>query len=500
MFGESQVAEEPKKQVLTNLRMGVSKYDTMNPLISTNKTVQYVDKLIFEPLLTLNNDFTLSNCLAKEYSKTGDNTYLIKLRDDVTWHDGMPLVAQDVQFTIDKLKEGTFASIYQENVKDITSLNIIDDHTIKINLSEDDPFFEYNLIFPIMPYHYYIDDDFVQSAKVPMGTGMYKIKDVQGTYIGIVKNDQWWNISEKNAKLDTITLNLYSSMGEVYNAFKIGNIDLIPTTNVNFSQYIGKIGFEVKDYQGREYDFLVMNLKNTVLAKKEVRQAIASAIDKNNIIATIFNNNYYIANDPLDYGNGLYSNDVGVIQFNSEAAKKILEDNGWLLQYGTWSKFENYRTLKTNFSLIVNASNVHRCAVAESIKNQLADIGIIVNIRQVSDDQYRAYLENKNYDLILAGTNLGTNPDLTRYFGNGNLANYSNDEISKIMNSIRNISDSKMIKEYYKKMQEKYQEEVPYISLYRSREYLIYSSSLVGDLSPTWYNIFYNIENWYREN
>ncbi len=488
-----------EKQNLSNIRIGISKYDNINPLLSTNKMVQYTDKLIFEPLLSVNEDFSLNACLAKEYSKTGDNTYLIKLRDDVKWHDGQPFVAKDVQFTIDRLKDGQISSIYQENVRDVSEVEVIDEHTVKITLDKQVPFFEYNLIFPILPNHYYLGEDFAQSTRMPIGTGMYKIVKIESSYIELRKNENWWNLEQKNGKIETITVNLYTSMGEVYNAFKIGNIDLIPTSNSNFNQYIGTIGFNVKEYSSRKYDTLVINTQNNVLQKKEVRQAIASAIDKNNIVATVFNNTYATCDYPLDYGNFLYANDLGRQEYNPEYAQKLLEDNGWSLKYRQWQKFENYRTLRTYFTLVVNSSNVPRVAVAESIKNQLKEIGIEISIRKVSDSQYKYYLENKNYDLILTGANVSTSPNLSTYFGEGNLANFTDERVTNIMNTINNISDKKMLKDNYKQLQQIYLEEVPYISLYHDKEYLVYSQSLIGDVNPNWYNIFYNIENWYRQ-
>lgn len=496
---ENNQTETEHTQIITNLKMGISKYDTMNPLISTNKAVQYIDKLIFEPLVTLNEDFSIKNCLAKEYSKTGDMTYVIKLRDDVKWHDGTKITAKDVQFTIDRLKDGNISSIYQESVRNVLSVEVIDEQTVKIYLDKDVPFFEYNLIFPIMPYHYYINEDFAQSSKTPIGTGMYKITRIESTYIQLSKNEDWWN-KDINAKIDNITINLYNSMGEVYNAFKIGNIDIIPTSNSNYTQYVGTIGFGVKEFKSRDYDFMAFNLENVTLQKKEVRQAIAYAIDKSNIVATIYNNNYEISNYPLDFGHYLYEDEKTYIQYNQEQAQKLLQDNGWELKYRTWSKWEDYRTYRTSFNLVVNSSNIPRVAVAESIKNQLADIGIEINIRKVSDYQYNYYLESKNYDIILTGTTESASPDMRIYFGEDNLSKFINEEALNIINDAKNIGDKKVLRENYKKLQKIYEDEAYYISLYRNKEYLIYNLNLIGELNPNWYNIYYNIENWYKQN
>lgn len=490
--------EETHSQVITSLRLGISDFDTMNPIFSQNKNIQYYSKLIFEPLLSINSDYSIEPCLATEYSKTGDTSYVIKLRENVKWQDGQTFGAKDVQYTIDRLKEG-INSIYAYNVSEISGLEIIDEYTIKINLFEETPFFEYNLIFPIMPEHYYSGINFNDDPLTPMGTGMYKIDTRDSNYIKLSRNDKWWN-EDKKPKIDSITINIYNNVGEIYNAFKIGNVDLVVTENVNFQDYIGTIGFNNKVFKNREYDFLAINLNNNVLAKKEVRQAINYDIDKNNIIASVLNDRCYTMNNSLDFGSFLYDSSIKIEEPSIENAQKVLSNNEWNLTSRCWQKIENYRTLRTNFNLIVNSSNQERVAVAENIKQQLGNIGIIINIRKVGDYQYNSYLENKNYDLILMGTNLSINPNLNTYFGENNFANYNNEEVIKLLNEAKTITDKNMLKEKFSKIQEITNDDCVYIPLYINKNVLLYSSDLVGDINPNWYNIFYNIENWYRQN
>lgn len=149
---EENVVEETTE--IKDLRLGISNYDTINPLISNNKEVLNIGKLIFEPLMNVTEDYKLEMCLATECSKTSDITYVVKIDNNKKWHDGSPLIAKDIQFTIDRLKEGK--SIYSYNVEKVISVEILDASTVKINLSEEVPFFEYNLTFPIMPNNYYL--------------------------------------------------------------------------------------------------------------------------------------------------------------------------------------------------------------------------------------------------------------------------------------------------------------------------------------------------------
>ena len=115
-------------------------------------------------------------------------------------------------------------------------------------------------------------------------------------------------------------------MGEAYNSFKIGNTDLINTSNPNFQEYIGTIGFYKTEYTGREFDFLSLNCADNILQDVSVRKALSYAIDKDNIVSSIFNNQNIVAEYPLDYGNYLYTANEASSGYNAEQAKKVLEE------------------------------------------------------------------------------------------------------------------------------------------------------------------------------
>ena len=495
---EQQISEQTvaEQEIYQDIRLGIAQYDTINPLISNNKYVQEISRMIYEPLLRITEDYKIENCLAQECSKTSDTTYLIKLKENIKWHDGENFDATDVKFTVDKLKSGEVNSIYVQNVKDISQLEIIDEQTIKITLWKTVPFFEYNLIFPILAEHQFITENFVSSTVNPAGTGMYKISEVTTSGIKLVKNEQYWE--PKEFKTQEVKINFYSSVGELYNAFKLGNIDLISTNNINLDQHIGTIGFYKKEYKGREYEMLALNTENKVLQNKEVRQAIGYAIDKTNIVANVFGNEYYTADFPLDYGNWLYNGLTSPQNYQLDLAKQILTENGWENKYGTWQKYIDYYTRRTNFTLIVNSNNSTHVSVAEAIKEQLENLGMRITLRKASESQYRNYLENKNYDMIMIGMNSALNPNMNTFFGENNYAKFKNEEMNTILNEVQNIADENLLKEKYARMAQIYWDEVPYIGLYRNKSTVVCSQNLMGNITPNWYNIFYHINEWSR--
>ena len=492
---------EIKPEILHDLRLGIAEFDTINPILSTNRNVQEISKIIYEPLITLDQNYKPQACLATEWSKIEGNGYLIKLRQGVKWHDGSNFTANDVKFTIDKLKTEAITSVYASCVKNVTVLDVIDEYTVKLSLDSDVPFFEYYLTFPIMSASYYEGQDFATTSKNrnPVGTGKYKATWDENDTLVLKEYSNYWDKKDETYSIQNIYVYFYNTMGEVYNSFKIGNIDLITTNNLYVENYIGTIGYNKKEYQGKEYDFLAFNTTNTVLSHQEIRKAISYAIDRSLLNANFYNNKYYIADFPLDYNNWLYNQNSTSSGFNPDQVAVILSENGWELVNGVWQKKENYTTIRAKLSLVVNSSNENRVSVCENIKEELEAVGIQVTIRKATDYQYQNYLNNKNYDMILLGTRGTFNPDLTTYLGQGNYSNYTNDELNTILSEVKNIQDGNLLTEKYNRIYEIYKTDMPFVSLYFNRNTLCYSPYLMGEITPNCYNIFYNIEKWYRQ-
>lgn len=374
-----------KVTMITSLRLGIAEYDSINPLISKNKEIINMSPIIYEPLFTLDKQYQIQDCLAKEYSKLNNYCYIIKIRDNVKWQDNTNFTLEDVIFTIDKIKQLP-NSIYYNNVSNIKNVEKIDYNTLRLNLSAEDPWFQFKLTFPILSNTQYKTQDFLKT--IPIGTGMYKITKDNENNIEAEKNNSWWNIEIKNAKIEKLKIYKYSSVGDLYNNFKLGNIDLINTSNTSIQEYVGTIGINPKEYLGREYIYLALNCNNKILTNKEVRQAISYFIDKDTLVSKVLNNKYNVSDFILDYGSYLYKEEKRN-SYNAKKAKEILEATGWKLNYGKWQKDGKYIEL----NLAVNSEDETRVKIAESIKEQLEDAGIKIYINKVSLSTYNSYLK-----------------------------------------------------------------------------------------------------------
>ena len=219
---EQQAGEETatntNEEIVKEIRLGMAQCDTLNPLLTTNKNVQDITKLVYEPLVDISSDYKAIPALSTEWAKQDATTYIIKLRENVKWSNGERFTSADVQFTYDKLKENS--SIYSSNLEHVTMLEVVDDYTVKMYLDQEIPFFEYYLTFPILSKTFYDTQDYYNTGIVPVGTGKYKVDSVQENFITLTKNINWWD-RDTEITIEKINVNVYDSVGELYNAFKL---------------------------------------------------------------------------------------------------------------------------------------------------------------------------------------------------------------------------------------------------------------------------------------
>ncbi len=478
--------EEEGISIVENLKMGITNYDTMNPILTKNRDIVNIDKLVFDSIFNVTSDYRLETSLGTSINMTSETSYEIKVDSNIRWQDGSQLTSSDIKYTIEQIKNTN--SIYLSNVQDIVSVETPDSETVVINLSRSVPFFEYNLTFPVVSSRYYFGEDFVNSSKIPMGTGMYKIASINDDNILLIMNDKWKDFKTNQPRTQSITLHKYNAIGEIFNTFKLGNVDLVNTYMTNYSDYIGTIGYNKREYYGRDYDFLSFNCNDNILSDPAVRKAISYAINKDSIVSTIFGNSKVVSNGPLDYGSFLY-NGENVITFNQDLAKRTLQDAGWTYTNNRWQKNINGYVKKLNLSLVVNESNSDRVNVANQLKNQLSEVGIIINVVKIDDNRYYNYLNNKDYQLILTGVSSSVSPDLSYFYGYGNISNYYNEEVFSKINSVDTIKEAQKI----------VNEEVPNIGLYRNKGTIILNSNVGGDFSPNSNFLYYNFNKWYRQ-
>lgn len=423
--GKSSAVESKEINMTREISIGIIDFDTVNPILTKNLEISQLTKLVYEPLVNVSQDFRIEPGLASECSKLDELTYIMKLDENKKWADGDKITFDDIEFTINTIK--TVDTIYNENVQPIERIEKIDENTLKIYLVEATDFFEYYLCFPIMQKKTY-------NEEIPIGSGGVTISEVNEKKI-IFEGDKIRLIAK-----------IYKSATELYNNFTRGNIDLMITQNTDYEKYIGNMGYEKNLIPGRDFYYISCdNIKDI-----EFRKYINENINKEKINFELNNNQYIIANFPLDYGSFL----------NSEKKEKS-------------TSTKSYKKRRISLSTEVETKEI-----AKLIKEQLKEKGITVNIQN--------YV-NKNADLIIKKEKILITPDIRQYLKN-------TEELNKIVK----IENKDVLKEEYKKVIGEYYNNMPFISLYFNSYIILHNNKLKGDFTGNWYNIFYNIDTWYK--
>lgn len=124
-------------------------------------------------------------------------------------------------------------------------------------------------------------------------------------------------------------------------------------------------------------------------------------------------------------------------------------------------------------------ANEDRIQVAEIIKQNLEEIGIKVTIRNLSNSYYKNNFQRLNYEILLTGNTVSIKPSVQEYL------NFE-------------VEQKQTAKETYQELYETYNQKPNFMGLYFDSVILLYSNQLKGNFECNWYNIFYNIDTWYK--
>ena len=305
--------------------------------------------------------------------------------------------------------------------------------------------------------------------------GKYWFKEMKNTTAIYVVNEKYYNHDFKPI-INEIYVTTYNSMGEIYNAFKAGNVDIITTNLNNAAEYIGTEGYERVDIKGRDFHFLSMNNKKIGL---EDRKKITEGLGINQIITGL---GVLYSGYPLDYGTSQYN---GTVLNNQEEVDKEKD-------------FKNI-----NRTIIVNESNSLQVQIAERIMEQLNKKGAKIKLTKLKSDKYYKQIENKEYDMAIIGIRQSYIPDISKIL---DVTGVEDAGVTEILNKLQKlwIDEKSSIekKEILKQLEQKLKELYSFIPLARETKKVYISSSLIVGQNfegITNFNLFTNIGKWYRK-
>lgn len=331
----------------------------VNPILATTNDVDLdLAKLVYAGLMRFDQDLEAVPDLAESLEINEEQTlYTLTLKENITWHDGEPVTAQDVLFTYKSIQDPLVNSPLQLSMQNV-QVSIIDDRTIQFSLDEAFTPFISLLTIGILPQHLWgnIPPGNVRLAEnniKPIGAGPWQFdrleKDKQGN-IRTYTLTPFENYHEKAPYLEQLTFKFYPNdlegAIEALNTNKVDGISFVPRQSIdqiNNAQTYQTFALELPQYTSLFFN----EDKNEEIENLQVRQALAYAIDRDRLIAETLSGNGEKINGPLIPGADGYNPDFPGFPFNPIEAQALLEEAGWEpIDEATYIELETQRIIE----------------------------------------------------------------------------------------------------------------------------------------------------------
>ncbi|ALE59136.1 ABC transporter substrate-binding protein [Paraburkholderia sp. RL17-368-BIF-A] len=459
-------------------------------LATTATNVLKVSAKVVEGLLEYDFSLQPKPSLATSWDISDDSRkYVFHLRHGVKWHDGQPFTSADVAYSLQTLRQvhprakTTFANV--------TAITTPDPYTVVITLSKPAPYLIKAFSSsetPIVPRHLYEGSDPLTNPanNAPIGTGPFRfVKWVRGSYIEYARNDDYWD--KGKPFLDKIVVKIITDPAARTVAFEDGSIDLSGDTPVPLSDLARLKNSPKLALDSRGYEFqagvtrIEFNLDNPVLKNLQVRQAIASAIDREVIRKVIFYGYATPLASPIIPSNPYYDPAPAPYPYDVERANALLDAAGF-----------PRKADGTRFALTVDPLPIGElpARTAAYVKSALARVGIAVTVRSQDLPAYlkRIYTD-RDFDFSINGMSNLFDPvvGVARLYTTGNFrrgvpftngSHYSNPQIDRLFAQAAEETDEAKRKQLFSQIQQILERDLPDLNLVAPRYLTVYSRAV----------------------
>jgi peptide/nickel transport system substrate-binding protein len=447
----------------------------LDPRIGTDGQSEFIDELLFDSLVRKDEHFNLRPWLAERWETPDPQTYIFHLRHGVRFHDGRPLTAKDVKWTLDSVRNGTVMTLKTGAFKLVDRVEAPDDFTVIVHQSEPSAPLLWNLsdgALGIVPYG--SGKDF---NRKPIGSGPFRFVQLDpDSQVIVVRNDDYWSEHAKVAKVrftvvpDATTRALELRKGSA----DIAAINSMPPDMVKTLRQ--QHNLQVVQKPGTNMAYLAFNLRDPLLKDVRVRQALAYAIDRQVMLHYLWSDAGRLADSVLPPQHWAYYGDVAHYPFDPEKANAILDAAGY--QRGK-DGIRFHLTMKTS-------TDENTRLMAAVLQQQLRRAGIALDIRSFEFSTFYADVTKGAFQLYslrwLGYAN--EDPDIFEYaFYTGSFAPkranrgyYSNPRVDRLIEQGRQTLDQEKRKSIYAEIQRILAQELPYINFWYLDNVMVHSN------------------------
>jgi peptide/nickel transport system substrate-binding protein len=477
------------------------------PMLAGDNASHEVAGMMFNGLVKYDTDLSVIGDLAESWDISTDGlTITFHLRKGVRWTDGVEFTADDVKFGFDTIIDKKTPTAYSEDFLQVKRAEVIDPHTFMVTY--DKPFAPALTSWGglvILPKHLLEGKDITNTefGRNPIGLGQYKLtKWVPGQELILDSNHDYF---EGRPYINRFIYRIIPDRATMFLELQTGGVDMMDLTPIQYTKQTEndffRNNFQKFRFPQFVYTYMGFNLKHPFFKDKRVRQAIAYAIDKSEIVDVVLFGLGSPATGPYVQNTWPYNPNVKEYTYDPEKAKQLLKEAEWEPNSkGIMEK--DGRPFE--FTIRTNMGNTLRMNTATIIQWRLAKVGIRVKIEAIEWSTFvNQFIDKRRFEAVILGWSIGLDPDQYDIWYSGktkekefNFVSYSNQEVDALLEKGRRTYDVSERKKAYYRIQEILADELPYIFLYVPDATPIVHGRFKG-IKPSPIGISYNFPKWY---
>jgi len=480
---------------------------TLIPLLASDSASHEVAGQIYNGLVRYDKNLNLEGELAESWDVSRDGlTITFHLRQGVKWHDGQEFTSHDVLYTYRVTIDPKTPTAYADAFKQVQRAEAPDPYTFRVTYAKPfAPALE-SWGMAILPAHLLEGKEITKSelARHPVGTGPYVFKEwIAGQKIVLESNREYY---EGRPYIDRYIYRIIPDSSTMYMELKSGALDMMGLSPVQYQRQTDTPEFRARfnkyRYPASAFTYLGYNLRHPLFSDRRVRQALTSAINKDEIVHGVMLGMGQVAHGPYKPGTWACDPHIRDFDYNPERAKQLLAEAGWKETNSDGVLVKDGKPFQ--FTILTNQGNAERLKTAQIIQRRLKKVGIDVKIRVIEWASFLSqFIDKGNFEAVLLGWTISPDPDMFDIWHSSktgpkelNFIGYKNPAVDRLLEEGRGTFDMEKRKRCYWRFQEILAEDQPYTFLYVPDALPVVSARLRG-IMPAPAGIMYNFIKWY---
>jgi peptide/nickel transport system substrate-binding protein len=456
-----------------------AKWSSLDPTVSSGRANdKFIINQLYETLIDVDSSGKYIPGLVEAWEVKDDKTIILKLKKNVKFHDGTDFNAEAVKFVLERALNPETKASFRAEIEDIETVEVVDPNTVKLVLKNPSS----AILGALANYAgYMISPTAIQKygkdiVRNPVGTGPFQFKEaVEGDHITLVRNESY-HVMGKDGKrlpyLDELSIKIIPDDSVKLVNLKSGSLDLIDSVQtINIQGLSASKDIALVSTSASRVFKMLLNVTKEPLSKKEVRQAIAFAVDREEFVKVVANGYGTVEPSVVMKPQWFYSPTVKKYSYDIQKAKALLVKAG----------YPNGFKIKLSFT-----SREPDKTIIQLIQSQLKKVGIDGEIetydRLAFNDKW-----NKREGEIGLNFLPVPKPDPYMQFqiffatkGNNNFTGYSSQKFDDILEKSKRTYAVEKRKAMYKELQDILAEDSPEVFLFHLPLFEAHTKKLQG--------------------